>query len=98
MAPPPETRFWKVAVLFESVQPISLFEQAPPPKPPLLFISVQLSSVPLNAPPPFCPAKFPVIKQLETIALEDSHQTPPPLPPRITSPPDADPFVMVSPI
>src|SRR5258708_595999 len=74
-----------------------MFEHAPPPMEATLFDSTQLSSVPRNAPPPWL-AELPARTQFEMMALEDSHQTPPPLLARTTSPVAVLPLVKVNPL
>src|SRR5216110_503322 len=73
-----------------SVQLFNAAETAPPPKPSTeLPLSVQLYSVPPYAAPPAFSAQLPVSTQLDTTALVDSPNTPPP--------PSAAPLVRVKP-
>jgi hypothetical protein len=72
--PPP-----KAAELRTMTQLVSTPDKAPPPHDKaVLFVNVQLINVPETVPPPEKTAAPWTTIQLETTALEDSHQMPPP--------------------
>src|SRR5512139_2053518 len=74
MTPPPEC----FATLPASTQSFRALRTVPPPDKDALFERAQWNSVPDHVPPAEEPAAFPTIVQLDTTALRDSHQTPPP--------------------
>src|SRR5438874_607661 len=91
--PPP--RKAELAVI---MQLFSVLPTAPPPRLRAeLRLNVQLFRVPPPAPPP-TPAELAVSVQLETRALADSHNTPPPASPQPSSDPWVAPLVSVKPV
>src|SRR5262245_56503029 len=78
--PPPSTSVQSVPLLV-SAQSFSTAHMLPPPTSAAeLDVIVQWLSVPPNAPPPRDEAELPAMMQLDTVALNDSHHTPPPVP------------------